>query len=75
VKLRSSGTSWQGHRITEQLRLKGTSGGHWSHPAAQRGPRGAGCPGPCPDYFSISPRMKTPQPLWEICARVQSPSQ
>ena len=32
-------------------------------PRAKAGPSGAGCMGPCPDDFWISPRMETPQSL------------
>lgn len=46
--------------ITKWLRLKGTSGGHWSNPTFHAGPPGAGCQEPY--HFSLSPRMKTPQP-------------
>ena len=42
---------------------------------AQAGPPRAGCPGPCPDSFWISPRMDTPQPLWVAYASARSPSQ
>jgi len=56
-----------------------TSGDHpeifWSNLLAQAGSPSADCPGPCPDGFSIFPRIETPQPPWAICASAQSPSQ
>lgn len=57
------------HRITE--RLKGPLEVILSSP----GPPTTCCPGPCPDSFLVSPRMKTSQPLWAICASAWSPSQ
>lgn len=50
--------------VTEWLRLEGTSGDCLVHHPAQAGSRGAGCPGPCPSGFSISPMKEMPQPLW-----------
>ena len=47
----------------------------WPKPTARAGPPTAGCPGPCPDGFWISPRMETPQPPWVTFASAQSPSQ
>ena len=37
-------------------------------PAQAQSPR-AGCPGPCPDGFLVSPRMETPQLLWATCPK------
>lgn len=54
------------HRLTEWLRLKGTSGGHLIQPLAQAEiPRG-GCPGPSPGFYR-SPRREPP-------VSVQTPS-
>lgn len=40
------------HRMTEQLRLEGASGGCLVHaPPAQARPSTAACPGLCPDVF------------------------
>lgn len=38
-------------RITEWLRLEGTSGVFLFNPPAQAGPPTATCQGPCPDSF------------------------
>lgn len=57
--------------VTEWLRLEGTSGDCLVHHPAQAGSRGAGCPGPCPSGFSISPMKEMPQPLWATCTGVQ----
>lgn len=35
----------------------------------QAGSPGAGCPGPCPLVFSVSPRMEMPQHLWATCTK------
>ena len=37
------------------------SGVHLVQPLLQVGPPKAGCTGPCPDGFGVSPRMNTPQ--------------
>lgn len=39
------------YRITEWLRLGGTSGCHWVQSPAQAGTHTAGCPGPGTDGF------------------------
>lgn len=43
----------------------------WSNPPAQVGPPAAGCPGPCPDGFWLSPRREASQPLWATCVSAQ----
>jgi len=35
---------------------------------AQAGSAKAGCPGPCPVRFCISPQMEASQPLWASCS-------
>lgn len=64
-------TRTQNHRM---MRLEGTSVGHIDQTAQAESPR-AGCPGPCPDVFRISPRREFPQALWAICASAPSSSQ
>ena len=52
------------NRIMEELRLVGIFGNRLVRTSAQAGPPKAGCPGPCPVGFCLSPRMEAPQPLW-----------
>lgn len=46
------------HRVTEWLRLEGTSSGHLAQPLGQEGSPTASCPGRCPGSFSISQRWR-----------------
>ena len=50
---------------TEWWGLEGTSGDHPVQPPAESGSPTAGCTGPCPGGFRISPEKETPQPLWQ----------
>lgn len=60
------------HRITERLRLEGTSRGPLVQlPPAQAGSHRSGCPGPHPDIFWISWRRETPPPLRPISSSDQ----
>ena len=51
------------NRFTESFRSAGTSGGDELQPSTQARPARAGCPGPWPLGFAVSPRMETPPPL------------
>ena len=62
------------YRITEWLRLAGTSGYHLVQTQVQVGSPRASCPVPCPDVFWISPRMETLPPPWPTCASARLPS-
>jgi len=62
----------ENYSITEQMSLAGTSG---EQLAQSREKPKAGCTGPCPFIFSISPRMKTLLLLSATCASAQSPSE
>ena len=62
-------------RITAWSGLEGTSVGHPVQPPAQAGSPRAGCTGPCPGGFWISPEKETPQPPWAAWARAPSPSE
>lgn len=53
---------------------KGPVGFIWPYPLPKRGHPEAGCPGPCPDGFWISPRLETPQAPWATCAGARAPS-
>jgi len=44
--------------VTEWLRLEGNSGDCLVHPPAQAGSPEAGCPGPCPPGFLVSPSLE-----------------
>lgn len=57
-------------RITEWLRLEGTSGG-----LSQAGPPRSYFPGPYPYDFWIPPRMETSQSPWATCVSAWSPTQ
>jgi len=57
----------QNHRMAEVGR--GPLKVIWFCSPAQAGPSRAGCPGPCPDDFGISPKSETPQSPWVTCAR------
>lgn len=60
------------HRITEWLRLKGTSGGHLPHPhLTQTGTATATCAGPCPDRFCVSSRTAF---LGNLCQGLVNPT-
>lgn len=54
------------HRITEQLRVEGNSGGHLIHPSAQAGPPRTSS-GSYPGGFWVPARMETLHPLWVAC--------
>lgn len=67
----------QKHRVIEVKRdLRRSSGpnplAHVAHAGALTL---AGCPGPCPDGFWVSPKLETPQSPWPTCSHVQSPLQ
>lgn len=65
LKLLSWKVTYLDYRITDWLRLAGTSGGHLVQPPAQAGIAGAGCPKVHPGGFWWSPRGMTLQPLQE----------
>lgn len=48
------------------MRFEGTSEAHRVQPHVQAGPPNAGCPGPPPDGFWVSPRVETPQSLGNL---------
>ena len=61
------------HRITQNGRgWKGPQEIKYNLPAKAGSPR-AGCTGPRPGGFSISPEKDTPQPLWAACSSALSP--
>ena len=66
------------HRITESQNSRGWKGPLWvikSNPPAEAGSPTAGCTGPCPGRFWISPEKETPQPPWAACSSAPSPSE
>jgi len=61
-------TQSQKHRSVELLRdiWRSSSPDHLLRTGSPR----SGCPGQCQISFWMSPRLETPQPLWETCCSV-----